>query len=129
MTERLTGAEARALHHALARAHEQGWGIAIGAVFGVGLWLATVVLVAKGGPNPGPHLELLRIYFPGYHVTWAGAWIGFVYAFVVGYAAGRTIATIYNRLLPPELGGAAADYEFSPPSGERNSAASATPRR
>ena len=105
MSERLTGPEARALRHAVARASEQGWGIAIGTVSGVGLWLATVTLVAKGGPNPGAHLELLSIYFPGYRVTWVGAWIGFVYAFVLGYAAGRTIATIYNRLLPSRLGG------------------------
>ena len=111
MAERLTEQERRALRYALARASEQGWGIAIGAVSGLGLWLATVVLVAKGGPNPGPHLDLLGIYFPGYRVTWAGAFIGFVYAFVVGYAAGRTIATIYNRLLPRGLGGAMADDE------------------
>jgi hypothetical protein len=102
MAERLTEPEARALRYALARASEQGWGIAIGTVSGVGLWLATVVLVVRGGPNPGLHLDLLGIYFPGYRVTWLGAFIGFVYAFVVGYAAGRTIATIYNRLLPPE---------------------------
>ena len=100
MAEPLTEPEARALRYALARAHEQGWGIAIGTVSGVALWLATVVLVVKGGPNPGAHLTLLGIYFPGYDVTWVGAFIGFVYAFVVGYTAGRTIATIYNRLLP-----------------------------
>ena len=104
MAELLTRQEERALRIALARAHEQGWGIAIGLVLGLGLLLATSVLVAKGGPHPGAHLDLLRIYFPGYRVTWVGAWIGFVYAFVVGYAMGRTIATIYNRLLPPGVG-------------------------
>lgn len=81
------------------RANEQGWGIAIGLLFGLGLFLATIVLVVKNGPNPGPHLSLLRIYFPGYSVTSIGAAIGFVYAFVLGYAVGRTIATIYNRLI------------------------------
>jgi len=100
MAEQLTPQEERALRYAVARASEQGWGIAIGLLFGLGLLLATAVLVAKGGPNPGPHLELLRIYFPGYRVTWGGAGIGFVYGFVVGYGMGRTIATIYNRLLP-----------------------------
>lgn len=102
MAERLTRQEERELRHVVARASEQGWGIAIGLLFGLGLLLATVVLVAKGGPQPGPHLSLLGIYFPGYRVTWAGAWIGFVYGFVVGYAMGRTIATIYNRLLPQQ---------------------------
>ena len=31
-----------------------------GPLSGLGLWLATVVLVAKGGPNPGPHLAPAR---------------------------------------------------------------------
>lgn len=67
---------------------------------GIGLFLATIVLVIEDGPNRGAHLGLLRVYFPGYSVTWLGAFIGFVYAFVGGYAIGRTVATIYNRLNP-----------------------------
>lgn len=102
-SERLTPQEVQALRKTLMRAHEQGWGIAVGLLAGLGLFLATVVLVVKGGPNPGPHLSLLRIYFPGYSVTWIGAFIGFVYAFVVGYGVGRTIATIYNRLIKPRV--------------------------
>ena len=99
MTDRLTAQEEQALRRTLLRANEQGWGIAIGLLLGLGLFIAPVVLVIKGGPNPGPHLGLLRIYFPGYSVTWIGAAVGFVYAFVVGYAIGRTIATVYNRLI------------------------------
>src|SRR5579864_9499271 len=99
MADRLTPDEERALANAVRRASEQGWGIAIGLLFGVGLFLATMVLVVKGGPDPGPHLGLLRIYFPGYSVTLVGAAIGFVYAFVGGYAVGQTVATIYNRLI------------------------------
>lgn len=100
MTDHLTPQEQRILMKTLARANEQGWGIAFGLLFAIGLFLATVILVVKGGENPGPHLSLLRVYFPGYSVTWAGSAIGFVYAFVVGYAIGRTIATLYNRLSP-----------------------------
>ena len=66
---------------------------------GLGLFLATNVLVLKGGPNPGPHLSLLKVYFPGYRVTFLGSLIGFVYAFVVGYALGRLIGAFYNRLV------------------------------
>ena len=99
MANQLTLEEEQALRKTILRASEQGWGIAIGFLLGVALFLATAVLVLKGGPNPGPHLGLLRIYFPGYSVTWIGAIIGFVYAFVVGYAIGRTIAIIYNRLI------------------------------
>jgi hypothetical protein len=99
MADRLTLEEEKALRRTILRASEQGWGIAIGLLFGLGLFLATVVLVIKGGPNPGPRLGLVRIYFPGYTVTWIGSVIGFIYAFVVGYGVGRTVATIYNRLI------------------------------
>jgi hypothetical protein len=99
MAERLTVEEEQVLRRTILRASEQGWGIAIGLLFGLGLFLATVILVVKGGPNPGPRLGLLRIYFPGYSVTWIGSFIGFIYAFVVGYGVGRTVATIYNRLI------------------------------
>jgi len=99
MAERLTLEEEKALRRTILRASEQGWGIAIGLLFGLGLFLATVVLVLKGGPNPGPRLGLVSIYFPGYTVTWIGSIIGFIYAFVVGYGVGRTVATIYNRLI------------------------------
>jgi hypothetical protein len=129
MTERVTSQEERALRYVLARASEQGWGVGIGLFLGLGLLLATVVLVAKGGPDPGPHLKLLRIYFPGYDVTWVGAWIGFVYAFVVGYAMGRTIATIYNRLLPPQVGSLITDYESHLQLENRDTAESVQPRR
>jgi hypothetical protein len=99
MANQLTLEEEQALRRTILRASEQGWGIAMGLLLGVGLFLATIILVIKGGPHPGPHLGLVRIYFPGYSVTWIGSIIGFIYAFVVGYAIGRTIATIYNRLI------------------------------
>jgi len=100
MADQLTPDEEQALRKSLLKTNEQGWGIAFGLLLGLGLFLATVVLVIKGGRNPGPHLALLRIYFPGYSVSWIGSVIGFVYAFVLGYAIGRTIATLYNRLIP-----------------------------
>ena len=100
MAEHLTPLEEKLLRKRLARAHEQGWGIAAGLFFGMGLALATAVLLVRGGENLGAHLALLRVYFPGYSVTWLGCVVGFVYAFVAGYAFGRSVAAIYNRLSP-----------------------------
>jgi hypothetical protein len=97
--DRLTQEEETQIKHAILRAHEQGLGIAVGLLFGVGLFVATMFLVLKGGIHPGLHLSLLRVYFPGYSVSTIGACIGFVYAFVAGYAFGRTVATVYNRLV------------------------------
>ena len=93
--------EARALRIVLARLNARAWGIAIGLLLGGGLFTATIILVAKGGPDAGQHLSLLRAYFPGYSVTIPGSFIGFVYGFVLGYAIGRIIGMVYNRLVSP----------------------------
>lgn len=91
--------ETRELRNTLARLNARAWGIAIGLLLGGGLFLATIILVARGGPNVGQHLILLREYFPGYSVTVVGSFIGFVYGFVLGYGIGRIIGMVYNRLV------------------------------
>ena len=98
MGEQLTVQEQQMLSKTVREANEQGWGIAAGFLLGMSLLIATNVLVIKGGPDVGQHLGLLRVYFPGYSVTFLGSLVGFVYAFVVGYGIGRTIVAIYNRL-------------------------------
>lgn len=98
MNEELTIEERQTLQKTILRIHEQGWGIAFGLVFGLGLFITTNILVVKGGPTVGPHLSLLRVYFPGYSVTFLGSLVGFVYTFVLGYGVGRVIATTYNRM-------------------------------
>jgi hypothetical protein len=98
MSDQLTSEEQRAVRKTIARIHEQGWGIAFGVILAAGLIVATNALVIRGGPVVGPHLNLLSNYFPGYSVSVGGSLIGAVYAFVLGYGIGRTIAVIYNRL-------------------------------
>ena len=93
--------EQRALEQTLLRLNARAWGIAFGLVLGGILFLATNILVVKGGPNAGQHLRMLRVFFPGYTVTFLGSLIGFVYAFVLGYAIGRLIGSAYNRLVGP----------------------------
>jgi hypothetical protein len=75
------------------------YGLVLGLIAGLGIFLATNWLVLKGGRAVGPHLSLLGQFFIGYRVTFWGSLIGFVYAFVCGYAAGYTIAWIYNRIV------------------------------
>jgi hypothetical protein len=99
MDEELTSQERQQIRRAYARVSEQGWGLALGVLAALGLFLATVILVVEGGETVGPHLGLLRVYLPGYSVTWFGAFVGAGYAFFFGYGAGRTIGTIYNRLV------------------------------
>jgi hypothetical protein len=82
----------------LLRLNARAWGVALGFLFGAGLFLATAFLVVKGGETVGPHLALIGQYLPGYRVTWGGALIGFAYLFVIGYAVGRIIGGVYNAL-------------------------------
>lgn len=67
-------------------------------LFGVGLFLATVWLLVQGGPDMGAHLSLLGQYFPGYVVSWPGAFLGLIYGGAVGAVVGWTTAWIYNTL-------------------------------
>lgn len=60
------------------------------------LLLATAWLLVRGGPNVGQHLGLLRHYFPGYTVTWPGAFLGGLYGALVGGIVGWTLAHLYN---------------------------------
>ena len=86
----------------LLRLNARAWGIAVGLLFGLGIFLATIFLVLKGGPTVGPHLGLIGQYLPGYRVTWGGAFLGFVYLFVIGYGVGRVIGGVYNALARSE---------------------------
>ncbi|HEX2721770.1 MAG TPA: hypothetical protein VHM24_02550 [Gemmatimonadaceae bacterium] len=87
-----------AYRRTLLRLNARAWGIAVGLLLGLGLLLATILLVMKGGPAVGAHLGLLGQLLPGYRVSVGGAFIGFGYMFVIGYAIGRTIGGVYNAL-------------------------------
>lgn len=93
----LTRADA-GLHAALLRVNARAWGIAIGLLLGLGLFIATNILVLRGGAVVGPHLALLGVFLPGYTVSFAGSLIGFVYMFVIGYILGRLLGLLYNTI-------------------------------
>lgn len=87
------------LQTALLRLNARAWGIALGLLLGGGLFVATNILVLKGGRNVGQHLALLSVFLPGYRVTFFGSVIGFIYLFVIGYILGRLVGVVYNRLV------------------------------
>ena len=96
MTPPLTSQESKAVKRTTLQLNAQAWGVSFGLLCGLGLFVATMLLLLKGGPNVGQHLQLLSVYLPGYRVTVAGAFLGFVYMFVVGYALGRVVGVVYN---------------------------------
>lgn len=77
----------------------RAWGIAVGLLTGGGLFVATNVLVLRGGEHVGRHLGLLSVFLPGYSVTFLGSLVGFVYMFVIGYGVGRIVGGVYNWLV------------------------------
>jgi hypothetical protein len=82
-----------------ARLNARAWGVALGLLCGIGLFIATNILILKGGPVVGPHLGLLGAYLPGYRVTFTGSLIGLGYGIVIGYAAGWLMGRVYNALV------------------------------
>lgn len=70
--------------------------VVFGMVGGAGLFLATVWLVIKGGPQVGRTLSLLNNYYPGYSVSWGGAFVGFFYGALTGAVLGYAVASLYN---------------------------------
>lgn len=88
----------RALARAVARLRSGVMATVFGLTCGTGLWIATVWLLVRGGERVGQHLSLLRFYFPGYSVSWGGAFLGFAYGAVAGAVVGYVLAWVYNRL-------------------------------
>jgi hypothetical protein len=85
------------LERAVARLRAGVMAVVFGLVAGSGLFLATAWLLVRGGEPLGPHLALLGQFFPGYTVSWPGAFIGFAWAALAGAVTGAAVGWIYNR--------------------------------
>jgi hypothetical protein len=74
-------------------------GVVTGMLAGLGVFIATNWLLLKGGEVVGPHLSLLGHFFIGYQVSFLGSFIGFAYAFGVGFLVGYCTARLYNSIV------------------------------
>jgi protoporphyrinogen oxidase len=92
----------RAIREAFGRYQPVALGAALGIVAGVGLFLATAVLLLRGGEPSGPNLSLLASYLLGYQVSWPGAFVGLAEAGVGGFASGWVVARLVNALVAAE---------------------------
>lgn len=88
--------ELRILARAFAPIDRVAFGCATGAVFGVGLFLASAWLLVRGGAIVGPTLGLLGQFLPGFEVTWPGAFVGLAYGAAIGFVLGWTTAHLKN---------------------------------
>lgn len=84
---------------ALAKLDGVALGVSVGALFGLVIFGATVVLVIKGGDVVGPNLGLLSQFFIGYEVTLPGSLIGSIYGFGSGFVLGWLIAFLRNGVI------------------------------
>ncbi len=84
------------LARAFGRLDPTALAVALGSVSGLGLFIATVVLLLREGSRVGLHLGRLGYFLPGYGVTWPGAFFGLVEAALVGAAAGALLALAWN---------------------------------
>jgi hypothetical protein len=82
------------------------FGLVLGIVLGLIIFIGTNWLLIKGGPTTpdgrhlvGPHLELLGQFFIGYRVSFLGSIIGFLYGFAFGTLCGAAIGWIYNKIV------------------------------
>jgi hypothetical protein len=96
VVEEAVAAFESALSRALLKLDRLGFGLALGLVGGLALFVATLFLVIKDGDVVGPNLQLLGQYFPGYRVTAAGSLIGLGYGFLTGFVAGWSFALLRN---------------------------------
>lgn len=82
-----------------ARLDNVAFGAAMGAVFGLGLFIVTAVLLLQGAPPGvpiGPNLSALVTFLPGYGMSWIGAVIGGLYGVVYGFGVGFLITIFWN---------------------------------
>jgi hypothetical protein len=74
--------------------NKKALGLALGILWGLGVFIATVwVTWAEGGE----HLYLLSSFYIGYRVSYLGAFIGLIYGFIDGFIGGWLLAWLYNR--------------------------------
>jgi protoporphyrinogen oxidase len=71
---------------------------AVGSVFALLAFAATLWLIMKGGEGPGPTMQLLEQYYFGYSMTVKGAFIGMAYSFFWGFLSGWLFAYLRNFL-------------------------------
>ncbi len=95
----VTGKTEQLVVESLARLDALALGIAVGTLFGLLIFVATTLLIFKGGDEIGPNLALLSHYFVGYEVTRTGSFVGLIYGFIFGFGLGSLIAFLRNAVV------------------------------
>ena len=92
------------LERAVLRLNANILGLVLGIITGLAIFVTTNFLILKGGEVVGPHLSLLRNFFPYYSVTFLGSIVGFGWGLLSGYLTGFIVASIYNLVVKLKSG-------------------------
>lgn len=91
-----------AIDQAITRLRASVMSVTFAIAGGAGMLIATAWLLVHAAitnaSNVGATLNLLNNYFPGYSVTWVGAFVGAFYGAALGALLGYLLATIYNKV-------------------------------
>jgi hypothetical protein len=79
--------------------HKRCLGVAVGVVLGTLVFALTLVHLARVGAGEPYPLILLQQYFPGYQVSFAGAFVGLVWGAWVGFVVGWFFAFARNLVM------------------------------
>ena len=85
------------LDAAFARIDPVALGAAFGSVASLGIFLATTILLVKGGPHVGRNLSLLAHYLQGFRVSVTGSLLGALEVGALGAGLGYVAATLRNQ--------------------------------
>jgi hypothetical protein len=77
--------------------------VVFGGVFGISLFLMTLLSLYRGLPSPGHYLNLLGVFFPGYSVSHTGAWIGLFWGALMGAFLAALFYRVYARDMPAQI--------------------------
>jgi hypothetical protein len=71
-------------------------GLAAGILWAVMLFLMTVLSIYTG--YAAGFLKIVASIYPGYGISWPGAFLGILFGFIDGFIGGYLLAWLYNRL-------------------------------
>ena len=74
-------------------------GLTAGSLAAVVIYIVTQTSIVKWGDDSGGYLGLLAIFFPGYSVSSAGAWIGAFWAFIYFGTCSWLSYRVYGKVL------------------------------
>jgi protoporphyrinogen oxidase len=97
--EHVTEVVKETLAQVFAKLDPTAFGVSVGLAAGLTIFLATIILLVKGGEVIGTNMGLLSNFFPGYDVTALGSLLGLLYGSVTGFVVGWSVAFLRNTTM------------------------------